>query len=479
VLRDSNGSFAGNVMSASFFSGDGSNLTSINATSITTGTLATGRLTGPYTGVTGVGTLTVGTWNANVISAQYGGTGSANLTANNVLLGNGASTVQVVAPGTANNVLTSNGTTWISQAPTGGGGGGGTTRTVTDYTATNGQTTFSVSYTVGLLDVFRNGVKLAASDVTATNGTSFTIAACTTGDIVQAVAYTSLNVAATITTDTFSGNGVQTTFIMSVAPANPASVLVAISGVVQAPATYSVSTTSLIFSDPPPSGSNNISARFLGIPSAGSGLTISDDTTTNAARYLAFTSATSGSITTQNVSSTKLLFNPSTGVLGATGTSVGGGSAAAPSITFTGDTNTGIFSPAADTIAFSEGGTEQMRLNSAGDLQMNSGYGSVATAYGCRAWVNFNGTGTPAIRASGNVSSITDNAQGSYTVNFTTAMPDINYSQIWAAGQGSGAGNYFTTTIFSVPATSNCGVRCTNQAGNQEDPSFVTFSAFR
>lgn len=102
------------------------------------------------------------------------------------------------------------------------------------------------------------------------------------------------------------------------------------------------------------------------------------------------------------------------------------GTAATPSIRGT-DTNTGIFFPAADTIAFSEGGTEQMRLDSAGNLQMNSGYGSVATAYGCRAWVNFNGTGTVAIRASGNVSSITDNGTGNYTVNFTTALVDANY----------------------------------------------------
>jgi hypothetical protein len=64
----------------------------------------------------------------------------------------------------------------------------------------------------------------------------------------------------------------------------------------------------------------------------------------------------------------------------------------------------------------------------AGTFQFNSGYGSVATAYGCRAWVNFNGTGTVAIRASGNVSSITDNGVGDYTVNFTTAMPDANYA---------------------------------------------------
>lgn len=53
-----------------------------------------------------------------------------------------------------------------------------------------------------------------------------------------------------------------------------------------------------------------------------------------------------------------------------------------------------------------------------------------APLYSARAWVNFNGTGTVAIRASGNVSSITDNGTGDYTVNFTTAMPDANYSAV-------------------------------------------------
>jgi uncharacterized lipoprotein YddW (UPF0748 family) len=48
--------------------------------------------------------------------------------------------------------------------------------------------------------------------------------------------------------------------------------------------------------------------------------------------------------------------------------------------------------------------------------------------YTCKAWVNFNGTGTVAIRAAGNVASITDNGTGDYTVNFTTAMPDANYA---------------------------------------------------
>jgi len=61
-----------------------------------------------------------------------------------------------------------------------------------------------------------------------------------------------------------------------------------------------------------------------------------------------------------------------------------------------------------------------------------------APSYSARAWVNFNGTGTVAIRASGNVSSITDNGTGDYTVNFTTAMPDANYAM---AGSSLGYGS--------------------------------------
>ena len=54
-----------------------------------------------------------------------------------------------------------------------------------------------------------------------------------------------------------------------------------------------------------------------------------------------------------------------------------------------------------------------------------------------KAWVNFNGTGTVAIRASYNVSSITDNGTGDYTVNFTTAMPDANFSAVVGIGGDS------------------------------------------
>ena len=64
--------------------------------------------------------------------------------------------------------------------------------------------------------------------------------------------------------------------------------------------------------------------------------------------------------------------------------------------------------------------------------------------YKCRAWVNFNGTGTVAIREAGNVSSITDNGTGNYTVNFTTAMPDANYATILGGNRDSVYGSFIS-----------------------------------
>ena len=85
-----------------------------------------------------------------------------------------------------------------------------------------------------------------------------------------------------------------------------------------------------------------------------------------------------------------------------------------------------------------------------------------APSYSARAWVNFNGTGTVAIRDSGNVSSITDNGVGQYQVNFTTAMPDANYS---CSGSGNDnqalistfGGTYSTTTARVYVVASSTG----------------------
>ena len=104
-------------------------------------------------------------------------------------------------------------------------------------------------------------------------------------------------------------------------------------------------------------------------------------------------------------------------------------------------------------------GTSTLVTNATLPTQLNAS-GS-APIYACRAWVNFNGTGTVAIRASGNVSSITDSNTGNYLVNFTTAMPDADYVAIVTVSSNSSApyvtsGNQATpqtTTAFRVTMT--------------------------
>lgn len=120
--------------------------------------------------------------------------------------------------------------------------------------------------------------------------------------------------------------------------------------------------------------------------------------------------------------------------------------------------------------------------DSSGNLSFNSGYGSSAVGYGCRAWVNFNGTGTVAIRASGNVSSITDNGSGNYTVNFNTALPDANYAVVGACNNSS----YFTDTLEPENyATSNITIATYSRgssstgASSQYDMTFVNVAIFR
>lgn len=120
--------------------------------------------------------------------------------------------------------------------------------------------------------------------------------------------------------------------------------------------------------------------------------------------------------------------------------------------------------------------------DSSGNLSFNSGYGSNGVAYGCRAWVNFNGTSTVAIRASGNVSSITDNGTGDYTVNFSTAMPDINYSVAGAVNEGS-TDNALPARIAQLrrttPTTSSFRVGVSNLSNSAFDVEYVFFQVFR
>ena len=152
---------------------------------------------------------------------------------------------------------------------------------------------------------------------------------------------------------------------------------------------------------------------------------------------------------------------------GNTGMTIKAGTAHSAAINFTDTnaTNQGLIAYATDTddMLFFTNGTQKVGIDSSGNFKMNSGYGSVATAYGCRAWVNFDGTGTVAIRASGNVSSITDNGTGNYTVNLTTAMPDSNFMiGTGPVAIGSQVGSLeiasYTTSIIQVITRYQSGV---------------------
>ena len=88
-----------------------------------------------------------------------------------------------------------------------------------------------------------------------------------------------------------------------------------------------------------------------------------------------------------------------------------------------------------------------------------------------KAWVNFNGTGTVAIRAAFNVSSITDNGTGDYTVNFTTAMVDANYSATVAATGGQSGYSF----LAADPTASGVRVKTVNKNLLNDAPSLGDF----
>jgi hypothetical protein len=115
-------------------------------------------------------------------------------------------------------------------------------------------------------------------------------------------------------------------------------------------------------------------------------------------------------------------------------------------------------------------------LNASGD----------AGIYACRAWVNFDGTtntgGNCDIRASGNVSSITDNGTGDYTVNFTTAMPDANYSYVGTASRTGAEGAQRTVGFVEGNTYSTTAIRISVEAttdGSQKDNAVVCVAIFR
>ena len=227
-----------------------------------------------------------------------------------------------------------------SSTPPAWGTAGGSV-VVTDFTATAGQTTFSVTYVVGTVAVYRNGIKLGIADFTATNGTTVVLASgATVGDLIEIQSFSTLTLYSAITSQNFSGTGSQTVFTMNTSPADSASLLVVINGVTQDPSNYTVAGTTLTFSTAPATGTNNISVRYLGVASTTSVSSFSAGTT-----GFSPTSAASGAVT---LSGTLVVANGGTGLTTlATGrVPYGAGTAALNSAsTFTFDGST-LFVPA-------------------------------------------------------------------------------------------------------------------------------------
>jgi hypothetical protein len=219
------------------------------------------------------------------------------------------------------------------------------------YTATAGQTTFSIVYDVGFVYVYLNGVRLTSSDFTATNGTSITLnTGCTAGDIVECVSFGTFEIANVYTKD-------ENNTLLNLK-------------------------------------ANLASPTFTGTPTAPTAST--GDNSTKVATTEFVNSEIAGDVGVANSSLVKTALNAS---------------------------------------------------------------GS-APIYACRAWVNFNGTDTVAIRASGNVSSITDNGTGNYAVNFTTTMQDTNYATSFATQSYPGKSPMFVLehTDAGVRTSSSVGV---------------------
>lgn len=278
-------------------------------------------------------------------------------------------------------------------------------------------------------------------------------------------------------------NGVTTTFQLAIPPGGvtnyftPGSVyalFVRLGGVTQNPGVdYTVSGSQITFTTAPAAGLSCFiiaigQAINVGVPADGSVTTAKLGTLTS----LPLTGATSGTTT---------LIAP----------------AVAGNNTITLPTSNGVANQFLKNSGTAGAQTySQATEDSSGIFSFNSGYGSSAPVYGCRAWVNFDGTKDTTgavstantnrlIRASGNVASVLRNGAGDYTVNFTTAMPDANYA---VSGAGSPPGT--AACVFNInrngtngaevaPTTSAVRINTCNTASTATDVTYATVAIFR
>jgi hypothetical protein len=317
-----------------------------NAANITSGTLPTARLSGSYTGITGVGTLTAGTWNGDTIAASSGGTGQASYAVGDLLYASTTTTLSKLADVAVGNALISGG---VGAAPSWGKVG-------------------LATHVSGTLPVVNGG-----TGATSTSGALTALGA--------------LPVANPSYTGTLTGG------------------------------------TDVV---------NLGSGQFYKDSSGNTGIG-----TSSPMRKLHLSSSSNCE---QVISQTDAKTN------GKNWNFLVDGGDASTNSNFT----LRVLNDAGDAApltGFKINGTTGLRYTPVGFSS------TIYPAFDCRAWVNFNGTGTVAIRGSGNVSSITDNGAGDYTLNFTVAMPDTNYSFVTGITKDNNATDGVLTLIKYASGT--------------------------
>lgn len=232
-------------------------------------------------------------------------------TTGDLIIGTGTNTSSRLGIGTTSYVLTSNGTTATWAAPA-----GSTTLTTTSFTATSGQTSFSVTYTPALLQgVYRNGIKLDPADYTSTSGTAIVLATgAITGDNIQVQYFTSLATSTAVNSISFGSTG------LTPSTATAGNVTVAGTLAVGNGGTGQT-TANAAFNALAPSQTSN-SGKYLttdgtntswATVSAGATIT---GTTTSGTYYVVGTTSTSGTLSTASISNTNAVsYNASTGAL--------------------------------------------------------------------------------------------------------------------------------------------------------------------
>jgi hypothetical protein len=466
----------------------------ISGSQITSGTIGSAYLSGSYTGITGVGTLTAGVWNGSTIGVPYGGTGATTLTG--YVYGNGTSamTASTTIPNTAisglgtmstqnaNNVSITGGS--ITGTPISGSTVGGTTITASTQfsgpatgltgtaaslsiggnagTVTNGvYTTGSYSNPTWITSILGSIVSGAvASATSATNVAGGTTGALHYQSGVGATSFLSLGTTNYVLTAGASAPQYVAQSTLSVGSASTATSATTATNLASGIASqipYQTGAGSTAFVANGTTGqvltSNGTSAPSWTTISAS--VSVTDDTSTNATRYPLFASATSGTLSTVYTSSTKYQYNPSTGILTTTGFSGSGASLTSlnasnlssgtvpsaqisgsyTSITGVGTLTAGTWNATA--IGYAYGGTGLTATPTNGQIDIGNGSGFTRATLTAGTGISItNGAGSISIAATSSGATITDD----------TTTNAVRYVSFTAASSGSLSTLYTSST---------------------------------